>query len=75
MNNKNNSVLILNPEADRTDIKDGISERISKVQAITNYILADAANGEPTVSNETLMAAIWMVETLVQEIDLLQATL
>lgn len=75
MDNKNNSVLILNPEADRADIKDGISERITKIQAITNYILADAANGEPTVSNETLIGAIWTVETLVQELDLLQTTL
>jgi len=71
----NNSVLILNPQADRADIKDAISERITKIQAITNYILADASNGEPTVSHETLFSAIWTVETLVQEIDLLQTTL
>ncbi len=75
MIDKNNNLFVLNPKATQSDAKDGISERISKIQAITNYILADAANGEPSVSNECLLGAIWMVESLVHEIDTLQAIL
>jgi hypothetical protein len=75
MTDKNNNLFILNPEATPCDAKDGISERITKIQSITNYILADAANGQPSVSNEALLSAIWTVETLVQEIDTLQTIL
>jgi uncharacterized FlgJ-related protein len=67
----NNNLFLLNSEATRDDLKDGISERISKIQSLANYILADAANGNANVSNETLLNAIWTIESLSQEVDTL----
>ena len=71
----NNNLFILNPNATSIEAKDGISERISKIQAVTNYILADAATGEPTLSNEAVIGAIWTLEGLINEMDELQALL
>ena len=70
---KENALFVLNKNVTPIDAKDGISERISKIQAITNYILADAANGEINVSDETLLGAVWAVEDYVHEIETLHA--
>ena len=75
MTHKNNSLFVLNPEATSGEAKDGISERVNKIQAITNYILTDAASGTHSVSDEALFGAIWAVETLVHEIDALQTVI
>jgi hypothetical protein len=69
---KENALFVLSQNVTSDDAKDGISERISKIQAITNYILADAANGTVNVSDETLIGAIWTVEGLAHELEILQ---
>jgi hypothetical protein len=69
---KEHELFLLKKNITVLDAKDGINERISKIQAITNYILADAANGKINVDVDTLINAVWAVESFVQEIEILQ---
>lgn len=62
--NKNISVL---------DARDGIDERLAQVKAILHGILGEYNDPEPTLHHESLFHAIWVVERLINETELLHA--
>jgi hypothetical protein len=69
------TLFVLNTNITPIDAKDGIEERVTQVESIISYILADAANGEANVKYDNLFSAIWLVERLVHEIGALQGAI
>lgn len=53
------------------DIKDGLEERFTQVDALLSYLLTDTSHPEPIEPLETLFGALWVVERLVNEIKFL----
>lgn len=61
------NVFILNPSADSLDIKDTISDKLTKAQAITSCFISNYCN-EATLNQETIINLIWTINDLLEEL-------
>ena len=73
MNNEEqqHQLFVLREKITKLEVRDGINERVTQSRAIINYILADAVTGEPSVNGEDVFGAVWALERLTQEIEIL----
>jgi hypothetical protein len=65
------STFILNPLVSGLDLKDAIDERLTKIEAVTNCLMA-TRDGYIEPSRETIYNLIWLVDDYVDEIRLLR---
>jgi len=65
------NTFILNPLVSGLDLKDAIDERLTKIDAITNCLMA-TRDGFIEPSRETIYNLIWLVDDYVDEIRLLR---
>ena len=68
-------LFILNKDITAFDAKDGIEERLTQVKSILKNILNEAANCEPNINYEALFNSLWIVERLINEVEILQTVI
>ncbi len=68
------NTFILNPSVTNLDLQDAIDERLTKIEAVTNCLMATRDSfAEP--SHKTIYDLIWLVDDYLDEIRLLQKKL
>ena len=64
------NTFILNPSIDDLDLQDAIDERLTKIEAVINCLMATSDSfAEP--GHKTIYNLIWLVDDYIDEIHLL----